>query len=151
MGSECWNRCRDFVFCCFFVCVFRIHINCLPHKCKSMIHKLYHLSKYTIINCTVDWPFFWGKYDGTQLTTLHCVLKWPHLSCRDMLLPEIKKKDKLWILLIIDCKTSSDAQIYVFCVVFCWLVSHYIHAFKQHLKKRTSDLILVKLPNFKVK
>ena len=50
-----------------------------------------------------------------------------------MIVPE-NRNDKLWILLIINNETFSDAQIYVFCAVFCWLVSHNIHAFKQLLK-----------------
>ena len=50
-----------------------------------------------------------------------------------MIVPE-NKNDKLWILLIINNETSSDAQIYVFCAVFFWLVSHNIYAFKQLLK-----------------
>ena len=69
------------------------------------------MSKYTRINCTLDW--IWRRYDETKLTTPHCLVRWPHLSCRDMIKPE-NKNDKLWILLIINSKTSSDAQIYIF-------------------------------------
>ena len=40
-----------------------------------MMHKLNHLSKYTRINCTLDWPFIVGRYDGIKLTTPHCVAR----------------------------------------------------------------------------
>ena len=40
-----------------------------------MMHKLNHLSKYTRINCSQDWSFIGGRYDGTKLTTPHCVAR----------------------------------------------------------------------------